>query len=90
MPHTIEKLLMRVTTLIGGPHTKLWASKIVGVRKVEVLGQKRHLSVGLVVMHRVYYKGEGGGFPQVWAVLSLMSLCSLVVRLCTKSVSAMH
>jgi hypothetical protein len=22
--------------------------------------------------HRVYYKGEGGGFPQVWAVVSLV------------------
>jgi hypothetical protein len=25
--------------------------------------------------HRVYYKGEGDVFPQVWAMVSLMSLC---------------
>jgi hypothetical protein len=25
--------------------------------------------------HIVYYKGEGGGFPQVWAVVSLMCPC---------------
>jgi len=26
---------------------------------------KCHLDVGLVERHKVYYKGEGGGFPQV-------------------------
>jgi len=26
---------------------------------------KCHLDVGLVERHRVYYKGEGDGFPQV-------------------------
>jgi len=26
-------------------------------------GTKCHLDVSLVEMHRVYYKGEGGGFP---------------------------
>jgi hypothetical protein len=26
-------------------------------------------------MHRKYYKWEGGGFPQVWAMVSFMSLC---------------
>jgi hypothetical protein len=34
--------------------------------------------------HRVYYKGEGGGFPQVQVVLNLVSLCLFVARLCTK------
>jgi len=29
------------------------------------LGTKCHLDVGLVERHRVHYKGEGGGFPQV-------------------------
>jgi len=28
-------------------------------------GTKCHLNVGLVEKHRVYYKGEGGGFPQI-------------------------
>jgi len=29
---------------------------------------------GLVEKHKVYYKGEGGGFPKVQAVVSLVSL----------------
>ncbi len=36
-------------------------------------GTKCHLDVGLLERHRVYYKGEGGGFPQVRAVMSLVS-----------------
>jgi len=28
-------------------------------------GTKCHLDVGLVERHKIYYKGEGGGFPQV-------------------------
>jgi hypothetical protein len=39
----------------------------------ENLGTKCHLDVGFVERHRVYYKGEVGGFPQVQAVVSLMS-----------------
>ncbi len=35
--------------------------------------------------YRVYYKGEGGGFPQVRAVVSLMSLSLPVVSLSIKS-----
>ncbi len=34
--------------------------------------------------HRVYYKGEGGGFPQVRIMVSLMSTWLLVVHMCTK------
>jgi hypothetical protein len=35
---------------------------------------KSHLDVGPVERCRVYYKGEGGGFPQVRAVVSLVCL----------------
>ncbi len=38
-----------------------------------VLGQKGLLDVGLLERHREYYMGEGGGFPRVWAVVSLTS-----------------
>ncbi len=38
------------------------------------LGTKCHLDVGLMKRHKVYYKGEGGGFPQVRVVVSLVSL----------------
>jgi hypothetical protein len=36
-------------------------------------GTKNHLDVGFMERHWVYYKGEGGGFPQVWAMVSLVS-----------------
>jgi len=38
-------------------------------------GEKSHLDVGLVERCRVYYKGEGGGFPQVRPVVSLVCPC---------------
>jgi len=31
--------------------------------------------VGFVERCRIYYKGEGGGFPQVWAMVSLVCQC---------------
>jgi hypothetical protein len=37
-----------------------------------------------MAMQRIYYKGEGGGFPQVRAVVSLVSPWLPVVRSCTK------
>jgi hypothetical protein len=40
--------------------------------------------------HKVYYKGEGGGFPQVWAAVSLVNPSLPVVHPNTKSVPAMH
>jgi hypothetical protein len=40
--------------------------------------------------HKVYYKGEGDGFPQVQAVVSLVSPSLHVVCPNTKSVLAMH
>jgi hypothetical protein len=52
--------------------------------------EKCHLGVAPVVNHKKYYKGEGGGFPQVWAVVNLVSLCILVIRSCTKNVPIMH
>jgi hypothetical protein len=68
---------------IGGLHKKLCAFKIAGVPAgVPVAaisglplgspGTKSHLDVTSVERHRVYYKGEGGDFPQVQAVVSLV------------------
>jgi hypothetical protein len=34
---------------------------------------KNHLDVVPVESCKVYYKGEGGDFPQVWVVVSLVS-----------------
>jgi hypothetical protein len=39
---------------------------------------------------KVYYKGEGGGFPQVRAVVILVSPNLPVARLNTKSAQTMH
>jgi hypothetical protein len=36
-------------------------------------GTKNHLDAGAVERRREYYMGEGGGFPQVWAVVNLVS-----------------
>jgi hypothetical protein len=64
---------------IGGLHKKLCAFKVAGV-PVDAISRlplgspetKNQLDVAPVERHRVYYKGEGGGFPQVRAVVSLM------------------
>jgi hypothetical protein len=51
---------------------------------------KCHLDVGLMANHRIYYKGDGGGFPQVQAVVIFVSLNLPVARLSTQSALAMH
>ncbi len=58
---------------------KLCAFKVAGVLVVTILGfplgsprTKSHLNVAPVESYKVYYKGEGGGFPQVRAVVSLV------------------
>jgi hypothetical protein len=37
-------------------------------------------------MHKLYYMGEGGGFPQVRAVVSFVNTCLLVTHLNTKNI----
>ncbi len=82
---------------IKGLHTKLWGSKVVRVLALRIsrlpngsLGTKCHLDVGLVEKHIVYYKGEGGGFPQVQAMVNLVSLNLPMVRPSTKSAPTIH
>jgi len=43
-----------------------------------------------MAMHKVYYKGEGGGFPQVWAVVSLMTPSLPMAHPSAKSDLIMH
>jgi hypothetical protein len=66
-------------TSIKGLHKTLCVSKW---RKFEFwkLHEKHHLGVTSIANHIEYYKGEGGGFPQVWVVMSLVSPCILVVH----------
>ncbi len=53
-------------------------------------GKKGHLDAASAVSYRVYYKGEGGGFPQVRAMVNLVCPCCpwlvlapRVLQLCT-------
>jgi len=76
---------------IGGLHTKLWAPKVVGVPIMRILRfpfrrpmTKWHLGADPVARHKVYYKGEGDDFPQVGAVVNLMSPWLLMACLCMK------
>jgi len=82
---------------IGGLHTKLWGPKVARVPTLAISGfplgspkTKSHLDVSLVERHKVYYKGEGGGFPQVRAMVSLVSLSLPVAHPSTKSAPIMH
>ncbi len=78
--------------VIRGLHAKLWAPKVAGVLAMGILGlpltspgTKGHLHVAPMESCREYYKGEGGGFPQVWVVVSLVSGKLPLVRPNTKS-----
>jgi hypothetical protein len=69
-------------TSIRGLHAKLWRPKVAGVPTLAISGlplgspgTKTHLDVGPMERWGVYYKGEGGGFPQVRAVASLVCPC---------------
>jgi len=78
---------------IGGLNKELWLHKVSGVqiRTISGLllgspGTKNYLDVGAVKRRREYYMGEGGGFPRVWAMVSLVSLESPVACFNTKGV----
>jgi hypothetical protein len=58
---------------------ELWPSKVPGLQPRTVSGlqlgspgKKNHLDVALAKNCRVYYMGEGGGFPRVQAVVNLV------------------
>jgi hypothetical protein len=62
---------------IRGLSKGLWSRKVSGVQIKIILGfllgspgTKSHSNVGAVKRHKVYYMGEGGGFPRVRAVVS--------------------
>jgi hypothetical protein len=67
---------------IRGLLAKLWGSKVPRVPFGAISGlplgspgKNSHLDVASVENCRVYYKGEGDGFPQVQAVVSLVCPC---------------
>jgi hypothetical protein len=66
--------------LIEGHGEKLWSPKVSRVETGIVSGlhlgspgKKCHLDVASAGECKKYYMGEGGGFPQVWAVVSQVS-----------------
>ncbi len=82
---------------IGGLHRKLCAPKVARIPIVGISGlplgspeTKNHLDVTPMERHKIYYRGEGGGFPQVRAVANLVCpnclwfiLTPKVFQLCT-------
>jgi hypothetical protein len=82
---------------IRGVHTKLRGPK---VAEIPIPGVSRlpfgspetkcHLDVGLMEKHKIYYKGEGDGFPQVRAMVSFVSLSLPVARPSIKNAQIMH
>jgi hypothetical protein len=86
--HIVGKSSMKITTLLQTALRSEVCSQNYGAPKSReshlaqfrdshsgVPGEKNHLDVGFVVSHIVYYKGKGGGFPQVRAVVSLVCPC---------------
>jgi hypothetical protein len=76
---------------IRGLHAKLWGLKVAKVPTLEISGlPKCRLDVSLVERHKIYYKGEVGGFPQVQVVVNLVSPRLPMARPSTKSPKIMH
>jgi hypothetical protein len=76
---------------IGGLSKELWSLKVPGVQTEIVLGlllgslgTKSHSNVGAAERHKVYYMGEGGGFPQIRAVVNKVNPELPVACLSTK------
>jgi hypothetical protein len=83
--------------VVGGLHKKLCTLKVAEVLVIAISGlplgstrTKSHLDVVPMKRCKVYYKGEGDGFPQVRAVVSFVCpgcswlvLAPNVIQLCT-------
>jgi len=85
-PHFIQRFARKIMS------PKVVKVLVMGISRLP-LGSPRtkwHLGAGLVAKHRIYYKGEGGGFLQVRATVNLVNLNLLMACLSTKSVSALH
>jgi hypothetical protein len=53
-------------------------------------GTKCHLDVDVMERHKIYYKGEGGGVPEVQAMVSLVNPSLSMAHPNTKSAQIMH
>jgi len=68
---------------------KVLISRILGLSTWE-FKEKMTFGCRPMARHKEYHKGEGDDFPQVRAMVSLVSLCLPVTRLCTKNAPTMH
>jgi hypothetical protein len=98
MPHIIGKISMRDTSLLlTAPQSKV-CTRNYGLPKLKEsqfqefwdsqLGSPRtkwNLNASPVARDKEYYKWDGGDFPQLWAVVNLVSSCLPMVCPCTKS-----
>jgi hypothetical protein len=102
MQHVIGRF-RRKLQLCFRPHLnrrseyEIIAHKVAGVLTLAISGlpfgspgTKSHLDVGLAERCRVYYMGESGGFPRVWAVVSLVSSKSPVAYPSTKGAPTLY
>jgi hypothetical protein len=73
-------------------HPKITGVLVVGILILPFgnLETKCHLDLALVESYREYYKGEGGDFPQVRAMVNIVNLKLPVARPCTKVAQTMH
>jgi hypothetical protein len=75
---------------IEGLSKELWFRKVAKVQTGTILGLlgspeiKSHLYAGAVERQKDYYMGEGGGFPRVRVVVSLVNPESFMACLSTK------
>jgi hypothetical protein len=95
MQHIVGKFSTRATTLFRTSSQSEVCTQSYGAPKLREsqlwqFRTKCHLDVDLVERHRVYYKGEGGDFPQVRPMVNLVNLKLPVARPGTKSAQTMH
>jgi len=103
VPHVIGKTLTNVINLLEtSPQSKV-CTQSYGLSKLQefqfrdfwdsILGVSGQNDIWVLVLWlgtKNTIKGEGGGFLQIWAMVSLMSLCLLMIRPCTKSAITMQ
>jgi hypothetical protein len=95
MPHIVGKSQRKLKLRFRLHLNRRSAHKIMGPQSFMNpnfgnFGTKWHLSTSPMAKHGVYYKGEGGCFPQVWVVVSFVSSCLPVARSCTENAPTIH
>jgi hypothetical protein len=82
--HIVGKLSRRATSLLRPHPNQRFEQGVMSYQSPMSPEKKCHSDVDVAEFRREYYMGEGGGFPQVGAMVSLVSPKSPVARLSTK------